>query len=514
MIYVILGQTASGKTSLASKLAKEFNLPLIGADAFQVYKELNIGVAKPTKEELDGLTYHLIDEVPLDEEMNVKVYQERARAILDKYVSEGQDCIMSGGTFLYVRAALYPYEFSTVNDEIDFSDKSDSELFDELKKVDPDSAKELHMNNRRRVEQALRIYYSGQKKSDLKMKDISPIYPVRIFGIEMPVELGNSRINDRVDEMFKDGLIDEVKNFIKEGKTNSKAFAAIGYKEVIEGLENNETEKDISDKIKLNTRRYAKRQRTFLRHQFPNIIFGDSKKIYELIKANLSLKMRTKLAVGNELYSLIETKKVLIAGLGGVGGSAFEGLLRIGINDIIAIDMDVVELSNLNRQTLYNLSDIGLKKAECAEKYAKLINPLAKIDAKSDKIIAGYFNSPEFENVDYILDCIDDVDAKVELYKYSKRIGAKIIVSTGSGLRHDSTKVSIGTLNDTGESLAKAYKRRLKEENLFDGNIQAIYSKEIPVKRRSKTLGSTHVVPNAFGIAFISALIKNIEEEK
>ena len=507
MIYVILGQTASGKTSLASKLAKEFNLPLIGADAFQVYKELNIGVAKPTKEELDGLTYHLIDEVPLDEEMNVKVYQEKARAILDKYVSEGQDCIMSGGTFLYVRAALYPYEFSTVNDEIDFSDKSDSELFDELQKVDPDSAKELHMNNRRRVEQALRIYYSGQKKSDLKMKDISPIYPVRIFGIEMPVELGNSRINDRVDEMFKDGLIDEVKNFIKEGKTNSKAFAAIGYKEVIEGLENNETEKDISDKIKLNTRRYAKRQRTFLRHQFPNIIFGDSKKIYELIKANLSLKMRTKLAVGNELYSLIETKKVLIAGLGGVGGSAFEGLL------IIAIDMDVVELSNLNRQTLYNLSDVSLKKAECAEKYAKLINPLAKIDAKSDKIIAGYFNSPEFENVDYILDCIDDVDAKVELYKYSKRIGAKIIVSTGSGLRHDSTKVSIGTLNDTGEPLAKAYKRRLKEENLFDGNIQAIYSKEIPVKRKSNTLGSTHVVPNAFGIAFISALIKNIEEK-
>ena len=251
-----------------------------------------------------------------------------------------------------------------------------------------------------------------------------------------------------------------------------------------------------------------------MRHQFPNIIFGDSKKIYELIKANLSLKMRTKLAVGNELYSLIETKKVLIAGLGGVGGSAFEGLLRIGINDIIAIDMDVVELSNLNRQTLYNLSDISLKKAECAEKYAKLINPLAKIDAKSDKIIAGYFNSPEFENVDYILDCIDDVDAKVELYKYSKRIGAKIIVSTGSGLRHDSTKVSIGTLNDTGEPLAKAYKRRLKEENLFDGNIQAIYSKEIPVKRRSKTLGSTHVVPNAFGIAFISALIKNIKEEK
>lgn len=176
--------------------------------------------------------------------------------------------------------------------------------------------------------------------------------------------------------------------------------------------------------------------------------------------------------------------------------------------------MDVVELSNLNRQTLYNLSDISLKKAECAEKYAKLINPLAKIDAKSDKIIAGYFNSPEFENVDYILDCIDDVDAKVELYKYSKRIGAKIIVSTGSGLRHDSTKVSIGTLNDTGEPLAKAYKRRLKEENLFDGNIQAIYSKEIPVKRISKTLGSTHVVPNAFGIAFISALIKNIEEEK
>lgn len=185
----------------------------------------------------------MIDEVPLDEEMNVKVYQEKARAILDKYVSKGQDCIMSGGTFLYVRAALYPYEFSTVNDEIVFSDKSDSELFDELQKVDPDSAKELHMNNRRRVEQALRIYYSGQKKSDLKMKDISPIYPVRIFGIEMPVELGNFRINDRVDEMFKDGLIDEVKNFIKEGKTNSKAFAAIGYKEVIEGLENNENRK-------------------------------------------------------------------------------------------------------------------------------------------------------------------------------------------------------------------------------------------------------------------------------
>lgn len=513
MIYVILGQTASGKTSLASKIAKEFNLPLIGADAFQVYEELNIGVAKPTKEELEGLTYHLIDEIPLSEEMNVKVYQEKARAILDKYVSEGQDCIMSGGTFLYVRATLYPYEFSNVDDEFDFSTKSDSELFEELLKVDPESAQILHMNNRRRVEQALRIYYSGQKKSDLKMKEIKSIYPVKIFGIDMPVELGNERINVRVDEMFKEGLIDEVKNFIKEGKTSSRAFAAIGYKEVIEGLENNESEKEIADKIKLNTRRYAKRQRTFLRHQFPGIIFGDSQKIYDLIKANLCLKMRTKLAVGNSLYRLIETKKILIAGLGGVGGSAYEGLLRVGFNDIVAIDMDVVELSNLNRQTLYNLSDIGLKKAECAEKYAKLINPLAKINAKSDKIVAGYFNAPEFEDVDYILDCIDDVEAKVELYKYSKKIGAKIIVSTGSGLRHDSTKVCIGTLDDTGEPLAKAYKKKLKEENIFDGSIQAIYSKEIPVKRKSKTLGSTHVVPNSFGIAFISALLKDIEEE-
>ena len=118
MIYVILGQTASGKTDVALKLCRKYNLPLLGSDVYQMYKEMKVGTAKPSLEELEGIEYHFINDISVEDEISVKEYQDKARKILDKYLLEGRDVVISGGTFLYLRALLYPYSFE---DEEDFS---------------------------------------------------------------------------------------------------------------------------------------------------------------------------------------------------------------------------------------------------------------------------------------------------------------------------------------------------------------------------------------------------------
>lgn len=510
MIYVILGQTASGKTALASRIAKKYNLPLIGADAFQVYKELDIGVAKPTKEEVEGLTTHLISEISITEEMNVKTYQKLVRDIIDSYIAKGQDIVISGGTFLYVRAVLYPYEFpETEIEEYDFSEYSDEELYQELLEKDKESALKTHPNNRRRVEQAMRLVLAGTPKSAVAMKENNPIYPAVFYAIDIDKDIGNDKINKRVDIMMKEGLVEEVKSFIAKGQEGFQALQAIGYKEVIKGLQEGWKEEDVAEEIKKNTRRYAKRQRTFIRHQFPGLIQLSPEEIERLIDLDQAFRSRTKLALGPARALKIEKTKALVAGVGGVGGSLFESLVRLGMQEISIIDMDRIEPSNLNRQTLYDLDDLERLKVEQAKEHALKINPNVKINCYPHKIESGYFDN--FGKVDVIFDCIDDVEGKVELAKYALKIGALLIVSTGSGLRHDSTKVVYGKLVETGEPLAKAYKRRLSELGIDYSDFICVYSKEVRVKKTSKTLGSTHLVPNSFGLAMASVYIKTLD---
>ena len=282
MIYVILGQTASGKSSLAYRLAREFNLPLIGGDAFQIYKELCVGTDKPKKEDLIQIKYHLIDEISVKTPINVKEYQLKVRKLLDCYNFINQDVIFTGGTFLYIKAALYPYSFQEeeISSEIkgEIEKLSNDEAWDLLLKLDRESTLNISKENRRRVNRALEMAYSSKKKSERKQDMSKPLYPCKIYAIDIDREEGNNKINQRVDYMFDHGLIEEIEYLKKNFDTSTSPFQAIGYKEFF--TDEDKSLEEIKEEIKVDTRRYAKRQRTFLRHQFPSIKFMKKEDIY------------------------------------------------------------------------------------------------------------------------------------------------------------------------------------------------------------------------------------------
>lgn len=291
MIYVILGQTASGKTKLASDLARRFHLPLIGADAYQVYQELNIGTAKPNKEELEGLEYFLIDDRSVASPLNVMTYQKECRAVLDQYQREKRDVILSGGTLLYVRAALYPYEFASEEERPEITGYVNSltpeEALKLLEEKDRETFEKVDRNNPRRVSRALVLALEGKKASEKAKEQAEPLYPCKIYAIEIDKDEGNKKIDLRVDEMFEEGLIGEVKSLLGRFDPSLSSLQAIGYKEIIEGLRSGQSEEEMKEKIKLDTRRYAKRQRTFLRHQFPSIRFLSKEEIREKIESDM-----------------------------------------------------------------------------------------------------------------------------------------------------------------------------------------------------------------------------------
>jgi tRNA dimethylallyltransferase len=291
VIYVILGQTASGKTKLASDLARRFHLPLIGADAYQVYQELNIGTAKPNKEELEGLEYFLIDDRSVASPLNVMTYQKECRAVLDQYQKEKRDVILSGGTLLYVRAALYPYEFASEEERPEITGYVNSltpeEALKLLEEKDRETFEKVDRNNPRRVSRALVLALEGKKASEKAKEQAEPLYPCKIYAIEIDKDEGNKKIDLRVDEMFEEGLIGEVKSLLGRFDPSLSSLQAIGYKEIIEGLRSGQSEEEMKEKIKLDTRRYAKRQRTFLRHQFPSIRFLSKEEIREEIESDM-----------------------------------------------------------------------------------------------------------------------------------------------------------------------------------------------------------------------------------
>lgn len=509
MIYVILGQTASGKTSLALKLAKDFSLPLIGADAFQMYKELNIGSAKPTDAELAGVSYHLIGSCSVKDKLSVKDYQEQCRTLLDSYLSKGQDVIMSGGTFLYVKASLFPYEFVQEEEKDDRLDQlSKEEAFALLEKEDPSTAKVIDKDNLRRVIRAIRIARTGTKKSDLLMKNPAPIYPCRFFSIEMDKDEGNERINRRVDQMFQSGLIEEVKGLVASYPLSSPAFQAIGYKEVIAGLKEGKKTDEIVEEVKTDTRQYAKRQRTFLRHQFPSLLSLPADKIYESIAFDLQRRRRNKPSLGFERLNQIEKSRVAVIGLGGVGSIVADGLARLGCSQITLLDKDVVDSSNLNRQVLYDIDDLQGKKATIALKHLMKINPLSAYEGIVDFYADKYLE----KGFDFVFDCIDDVQAKVNLALYCLNHGIPFISATGSALRLDSTKFKIGTLDQTGEPLARKFKEELKKKGFTDyTRIKIAFSTEAAEKRIGLELGSDFMCPNSEGLAMLSFFVSQMD---
>lgn len=293
MIYCILGQTASGKTSVALALARKYHLPLISADAYQCYKMMQIGTDKPTREETKGIDCYFYDCYEPDIDMDVYTFQKTMRPVIEEYQSKNKDILVVGGTFLYIKALLFPYEFIESNNQDNpYQNLSLEEMQKLLKEKDKDTYDAIDIQNPRRVLRALVNLDNGKTRKDiLSLNDNKPIYPVTFVRIDVDKNIGNKKIDARVDKMFQEGIVDEVKALVDKYGENHHSFLAIGYKEIIQGLKEGKSEKEIADLVKVHTHQYAKKQRTFLAHQFENVISGSKEEVYSYIEYSLLSKM-------------------------------------------------------------------------------------------------------------------------------------------------------------------------------------------------------------------------------
>lgn len=262
MIIAVVGPTGVGKTKMSIALAKKYNAEIISCDSMQIYKRMDIGTAKVTKEEKEGIIHHMIDIKDVDEDYSVYDYQKDARYVLDKLLSENKNIIIVGGTGLYLKALLYDYNFTEINDTIrkDYSMYTNEELYNMVKEIDNDT--KIHINNRQRLESYLNNHTTNDVRVSNKM-----LYDVKIIGLTRPREELYEAINNRVDKMIKDGLVEEAKYFY-DRKINSKAInTAIAYKELYLYFDNKISLEEAIELIKQRSRRYAKRQYTWFNNQ-------------------------------------------------------------------------------------------------------------------------------------------------------------------------------------------------------------------------------------------------------
>lgn len=269
MIYVIVGPTGIGKTKLSVALAKHFNTEIISGDSIQVYKELNIGSAKVTKDEMEGVTHHLIDILEPTEDFSVALFQQLVREKITQIQQRNNVPIIAGGTGLYIKSVLYDYNFSNTKRDVEleskYNDLTNDELHKILQKKDIESASNIHPNNRKRVFQAI-SRSSSNKVSKNKNKDI-PVYDFKIIGLNLERSILYDLINKRVDAMIKTGLVEEVKVLYDKGITGN-SVTAIGYKELYQYFNNEVTLEEAVNRIKQKSRNLAKKQFTFFNNQF------------------------------------------------------------------------------------------------------------------------------------------------------------------------------------------------------------------------------------------------------
>ena len=263
MIIVVTGPTAVGKTKLSIELAKKFHGEIINADSMQFYKSLDIGTAKVTEEEKEGIPHHLFDIKEVLEDFSIYDYQTLGREIIDKLLSQNITPIIVGGSALYIKALLYDFKFQK-EEKKDYHNLSDDEI---IKRIYSYGVTDIpDIKNRRRIERLLEKLENNTYRAG---KDDSLIYDNVIFiGLTTDRSILYDKINKRVDKMFEDGLIDEVKSVYKY-KDAKSLQKGIGYKEVIKYLDNEISYEECLDLIKKNSRHYAKRQYTFLKHQLP-----------------------------------------------------------------------------------------------------------------------------------------------------------------------------------------------------------------------------------------------------
>lgn len=276
-VIVIVGPTASGKTALSIECAKKFNGEIISSDSMQIYKDMNIGTAKVTEEEAQGIKHYLVDFVSPEQRYSVSDFKRDAEEALEEIIAKGKTPIVVGGTGLYVNSLIYGINYQDMEYDKEYRnelmEKAESEeglksLYEEAVKIDPEAMEKISPNDKKRITRVLEIYkQTGMTKT--KQEELSRLkevkYDYRVFGITMPREELYERINLRVDLMIKDGLIEEVESLLKKYKNFPTAMQGLGYKEVVEYLNGEYSKEEMIDKIKQETRHYAKRQLTWFR---------------------------------------------------------------------------------------------------------------------------------------------------------------------------------------------------------------------------------------------------------
>lgn len=269
-IIVIVGPTGVGKTACSIYLAHKYNAEVINADSTGVYKEPLIATAKVTEEEKDGVIHHMLDLVSLDDDFTLYDYQVKGRKILDDLISKNKNIIIVGGSGLYIKALLYDYKLDkTDNIRIDYSKYTNQELKNMADKIDKNN--NIHVNNRQRLERYI-TYYKQTGKTIKKTNDINKkLYNFDIIGLKSDKETLYKRMNDRVDIMFKNGLLDEAKKLKDKKNFNN----IIGYKELNQYFNGLVSLDEAIDLIKQNTRRYSKRQFTWFNNQMKDIKWFD-----------------------------------------------------------------------------------------------------------------------------------------------------------------------------------------------------------------------------------------------
>lgn len=269
-IIVIVGPTGVGKTACSIYLAHKYNAEVINADSTGVYKEPLIATAKVTEEEKDGVIHHMLDLVSLDDDFTLYDYQVKGRKVLDDLISQNKNVIIVGGSGLYIKALLYDYKLDkTDNIRVDYSKYTNQELKNMADKIDKNN--NIHVNNRQRLERYI-TYYKQTGKTIKKTNDINKkLYNFDIIGLKSDKETLYKRMNDRVDIMFKSGLLDEAKKLKDKKNFNN----IIGYKELNQYFNGSISLDEAIDLIKQNTRRYSKRQFTWFNNQMKDIKWFD-----------------------------------------------------------------------------------------------------------------------------------------------------------------------------------------------------------------------------------------------
>ena len=268
-VIVICGPTASGKTSLSIELAKKIGGEVVSADSMQIYDEMSIGTAKPEAEEMQGIKHYLVGNIEPTRRYSVSDYKCDAIKALKEIIEKNKTPIVVGGTGLYVNSLIYGIDYPEVETDLEYrkelekvaEQKGLGYLYEEAKKIDPEAVKNISVNDKKRIIRILEIYKeTGKTKTQLEIESREILY---------------DRINRRVDIMLEKGLIEEVKQLYKKyGDELRTSVQGIGYKEVIDYLNGMYSKEEMIEKIKMETRRYAKRQLTWFR-KIPNIIWID-----------------------------------------------------------------------------------------------------------------------------------------------------------------------------------------------------------------------------------------------